>query len=121
MKLSLLDTVVLKRDLPEHGLRLGDAGAVVELYGTDGVEVEFLRASGQTKALVTLKAETLALAAHPALPRILEESRQRCKPGQGISTAEMRQRLKQRRLGDSSPGRRRVRRPARKAGRRTSR
>jgi hypothetical protein len=29
----------------------------MKLYGTDGVEVEFLRASGQTKALVTLKAE----------------------------------------------------------------
>jgi len=55
MKLSLLDTVVLKRDLPEHGLRAGDVGAVVELYGPDGIEVEFVRASGQTKALVTLE------------------------------------------------------------------
>jgi hypothetical protein len=55
MKLALLDTVVLKRDLPEHGLRAGDLGAVVEIYGADGVEVEFVRASGQTKALVTLK------------------------------------------------------------------
>lgn len=56
MKLSLLDTVVLKRDLPEHGLRAGDLGAVVELYGRDGVKVEFVRPSGQTKALVTLNA-----------------------------------------------------------------
>jgi len=56
MKVALLDTVVLKRDLPEHGLRAGDLGAVVELYGTDGVEVEFVRASGQTQALATLKA-----------------------------------------------------------------
>jgi hypothetical protein len=55
MTFALLDTVVLNRDLPEHGLRAGDLGAVVELYGTDGVEVEFVRASGQTKALVTLK------------------------------------------------------------------
>ena len=55
MKFALLDTVVLNRDLPEHGLRAGDLGAVVELYGSDGVEVEFVRASGQTKALVTLK------------------------------------------------------------------
>ena len=54
MKLALLDTVVLTHDLPEHGLRAGDLGAVVELYGQDGVEVEFVRASGQTKALVTL-------------------------------------------------------------------
>lgn len=55
MKFALLDTVVLNCDLPEHGLRAGDLGAVVELYGTDGVEVEFVQASGQTKALVTLK------------------------------------------------------------------
>jgi len=54
MKFALLDTVVLGRDLPEHGLRAGDLGAVVELYGSEGVEVEFVRASGQTKALVTL-------------------------------------------------------------------
>ena len=59
MKLALLDTVVLDRDLPEHGLRAGDLGAVVELYGTDGVEVEFVRASGQTKALVTLRTSDL--------------------------------------------------------------
>ena len=46
--------MVLKRDLPEHGLRAGDVGAVVEFYGTDGIEVEFVRASGRTKAPVTL-------------------------------------------------------------------
>jgi uncharacterized protein DUF4926 len=59
MKFAPLDTVVLNRDLPEHGLRAGDLGAVVELYGADGVEVEFVRASGQTKALVTLKPSDL--------------------------------------------------------------
>ena len=55
MKFALLDTVVLNRDLPQHSLRAGDLGAVVELYSDDGVEVEFVRASGQTKALVTLR------------------------------------------------------------------
>jgi len=59
MKFELLDTVVLNRDLPEHGLRAGDLGAVVELCGTDGVEVEFVQGSGHTKALVTLKASDL--------------------------------------------------------------
>ena len=76
------DTVVLTRDLPEHGLCAGDLGAVVEVYspeglevelhgdhlrlGThltchhpgehpEGLEVEFVTASGRTKALVTLK------------------------------------------------------------------
>jgi hypothetical protein len=59
MKFAPLDTVVLNRDLPEHGLQAGDLGAVVELYEADGVEVEFVRASGETKALVTLKVTDL--------------------------------------------------------------
>jgi hypothetical protein len=59
MTFALLDTVVLNRDLPEHGLRAGDLGAVVELYGADGVEVEFVQASGQTRALVTLRSVDL--------------------------------------------------------------
>ena len=49
-----LDTVVLERDMPEHGLRRGDLGAVVEVYEPDGLEVEFVRASGRTQALVEL-------------------------------------------------------------------
>ena len=63
MKFELLDTVVLARDLPEHGLRAGDLGAVVETYGADGLEVEFVQASGQTKALVTLETSDLRLVA----------------------------------------------------------
>ncbi|MGH7887395.1 MAG: DUF4926 domain-containing protein [Candidatus Binatia bacterium] len=51
---KLLDTVVLDRDLPEHGLRNGDLGAVVQLYEPDGLEVEFVTAAGRTQALVTL-------------------------------------------------------------------
>lgn len=54
MGLDKLDTVVLKTDLPEHGLKRGDVGAVVEVYGADAVEVEFVTASGRTQALVTL-------------------------------------------------------------------
>ena len=54
MKYKLLDTIVLDRDLPEHGLRAGDLGAVVEVYEPDGLEVEFVTASGKTQALVTL-------------------------------------------------------------------
>lgn len=59
MTFALLDTVVLNRDLPEHGLRAGDLGAVVELYGADALEVEFVQASGRTKALLTLKPSDL--------------------------------------------------------------
>ncbi len=54
MKYKLLDTVVLDRDLPQHGLCPGDLGAVVEVYEPDGLEVEFVTASGKTQALLTL-------------------------------------------------------------------
>jgi hypothetical protein len=54
MTYRLLDTIVLDRDMPEHGLRAGDLGAVVEVYEPDGLEVEFVTASGRTAALVTL-------------------------------------------------------------------
>jgi hypothetical protein len=54
MEYSSLDTVVLNRDLPEHGLKVGDLGAIVETYEPDGIEVEFVTASGRTGALLTL-------------------------------------------------------------------
>jgi hypothetical protein len=50
-----LDTVVLLRDLPDTGLRSGDLGAVVQMYGLDALEVEFVTASGRTQALLTLR------------------------------------------------------------------
>ena len=46
---------LLNRDLPEHGLRRGDLGAVVTVYEPDGLDVEFVRASGRTQALVELR------------------------------------------------------------------
>ena len=52
---NLLDTVVLNRDLPEHGLRRGDLGAVVDVHEPDGLEIEFVMASGKTQALVSLR------------------------------------------------------------------
>ena len=54
MMYKVLDTVVLDRNLPEHGLRSGDLGAVVQVYEPNGLEVEFVTASGKTQALVTL-------------------------------------------------------------------
>lgn len=68
MKFAELDTVVLRRDVPERGLRAGDLGAVVEIYGEHGLAVEFLQASGQTKTLVTLTAtDVRAVAANDIL------------------------------------------------------
>lgn len=55
MKFHVLDTVVLNRTLRKHRLRKGDLGAVVEVYDPDGLEVEFVTASGKTQALVTLR------------------------------------------------------------------
>jgi len=55
MRFKVLDTVVLERDLPEQRLRKGDLGAVVEVYEPNGLEVEFVTASGRTEALVTLE------------------------------------------------------------------
>jgi len=49
-----LDTVVLSADLPQHRLRKGDLGAVVGIYKPDGLEVEFVTASGRTEAVITL-------------------------------------------------------------------
>jgi hypothetical protein len=58
MPIHPLDTVVLTRDVPEAGLRAGDLGAVVQVYGSDeaptALEVEFVTAAGRTQALQTL-------------------------------------------------------------------
>lgn len=54
MEFRTLDVAVLDRDLPSHGLRKGDLGAVVHVYPPDGLEVEFVTAAGKTKAVVTL-------------------------------------------------------------------
>jgi hypothetical protein len=56
---NLLDTVVLLRDVPEADLQAGDLGAIVEVLGPDAYEVEFVRVSGETQALVTLRGSDL--------------------------------------------------------------
>lgn len=54
MPFKTFDTVVVTTDLPSHGLKCGDIGAVVHVYSADAVEVEFVTASGHTQAVVTL-------------------------------------------------------------------
>ena len=50
------DVVVLTRNLPEHGLRAGDVGAVVHVYENGkAYEAEFVTGSGQTLAVETLE------------------------------------------------------------------
>lgn len=55
MTINPLDVVVLTRDIPAHGLRTGDLGAVVDITSPDSIDVEFVAASGRTQALVTLQ------------------------------------------------------------------
>jgi hypothetical protein len=43
----------LVKDKPEFGLKVGDLGTVVEIYN-GGLEVEFVKTSGETLAVVTL-------------------------------------------------------------------
>jgi hypothetical protein len=51
-----LDTVVLKKDIDEYGLKEGDIGAIVHCYkGDQAYEVEFVSANGKTVAVLTLR------------------------------------------------------------------
>ena len=59
-----LDSVVLRVDLPEHGLREGDIGTVVLLHGADGCEVEFAALDGETLAVVSVAADQIRPVRH---------------------------------------------------------
>ena len=54
MSFKTLECVILERDVPEHSLCKGDLGTVVEIYEPDGLEVEFVAASGDARAVLTL-------------------------------------------------------------------
>ena len=67
-----LDTVVLTRDLPEHGLRDGDIGTIVLVHeGGAGYEVEFTMLDGETVGVATLEASHL----RPIAPREIAHAR----------------------------------------------
>ena len=55
-----LDVVALSHNLPEHGLKQGDRGAIVHVYpNSQTFEVEFVNPDGSTQALLTLTAAHL--------------------------------------------------------------
>ena len=58
MPYQLLDVVELIKDLPEHRLRAGMRGAVVDRYGNDEYEVEFVGRNGETLALLALNGKS---------------------------------------------------------------
>ena len=74
-----LDTVVLVRDVPEAGLRAGDVGAVVQVYGAEALEVEFVTIAGRTQALRTLGVADVRPIADDDLPGV--------RPVSGVSGA----------------------------------
>ncbi|GAA6621287.1 hypothetical protein NUACC26_071060 [Scytonema sp. NUACC26] len=57
--IKMLDVVALLEDLPEEGVYRGQVGTVVELLAPNVFEVEFSDNSGNTYAMLTLKAEHL--------------------------------------------------------------
>lgn len=53
------ERVVLKKGIPEQGLKTGDVGTVVHIYKKGGAfEVEFLTLHGETVAIATLECLT---------------------------------------------------------------
>ena len=51
------DRVVLRREIREEGLKAGDVGTVVHVYGKgEAFEVEFVALNGETVAIATLLA-----------------------------------------------------------------
>ena len=58
MPYQLLAVVELIRDLPEQRLQAGMRGAVVDRYGNDEYEVEFVGGNGETVALLALNGKS---------------------------------------------------------------
>ncbi len=75
MMYRVLDTIVLNRDVPDHGLRKGDLGAVVEAYEPGGLEVEIVTVSGRTAAVVTLEVRDVRPVADDDLVSVRPSSR----------------------------------------------
>jgi hypothetical protein len=75
MPYKVLDTVVLTKDLPEHGLRAGDLGAIVEVYREETVEVEFVTGAGRTQALLTLAVDHIRPIGPADIPAVRPSNR----------------------------------------------
>lgn len=65
---KLLDVVALLNDVPDHGLRRGQVGTIVEELAPDVFEVECSDDDGRTYALLALRIDQLiVLHYEPAL------------------------------------------------------
>jgi len=57
-----LDTVVVNKDIPDHGIERGDIGVVVHTYeDKSAVEVEFVSGEGTTLGVITLQSVDVRL------------------------------------------------------------
>ena len=65
--LKLLDVVALTEDLPEHALRRGQVGTIVEELAPGVFEVEFSDNNGRTYAVLALRADQLLLLRYGAV------------------------------------------------------
>ncbi len=64
-----LDSVVLTRDLPKHGLKEGDIGTIVLVHSAGaGYEVEFIALDGETMAVISLPTEEVRSVARREIP-----------------------------------------------------
>ena len=54
-EIKLLDVVALLRAMPSQNLKSGQVGTVVEVFGNDHFEVEFVDKQGRTIAMLPLK------------------------------------------------------------------
>jgi hypothetical protein len=57
--MHLLDVVALTKDIPDHGLRRGQVGTIVEILGPETFEVEFADNNGRAYATLSLNAKEL--------------------------------------------------------------
>jgi len=57
--IEVLDVVAVTEDLPQHGLRRGQVGMVVEVLAPGVFEVEFSDDEGRTYATAALRADQL--------------------------------------------------------------
>lgn len=59
MKMKPFETVRSVADVPEHGVKAGDIGAIVDVY-EDAYEVEFCNDDGETLALFAMSEAQVA-------------------------------------------------------------
>jgi hypothetical protein len=61
--MKLLDTVILRVDVPESDLRAGDVGTIVDVQAPGVFMVEFVRPDGRTHGLIAIEQRALRSAA----------------------------------------------------------